>query len=140
MNEQQRQSYMKTYRKAYSASKKRINATATLQQYEQLAKAARPDESVPAVTLRLALERLREAPKVPEINTDTAKELTRLVRTMSNNLNQVAHHLNSSRQIWGPGGAGGEGTSAASIAAMQEQLACLEQDIYRLLTLSPPSR
>lgn len=121
--------YMKQYRKTYA--KKRINLTVSQQQYNLIAEAARPDESVPAATLRLALERLQEAPKIPELNLATAKEITRLVRNVANNVNQIAYNMNAARQIFGPGGHLEE--PAQTLARLLEMFAELDSAVSRQL-------
>lgn len=121
--------YMKEYRKRYA--KKRINLTASQAEFNLLAAAARPNESVPAATLRLALERLQEVPLIPAINEETAREVSRLVRTVANNVNQIAYNMNAARQIFGPGGHLEE--PAQTLARLQAQYADLERDVSRLL-------
>lgn len=129
MTAENRNEYHKQYRKTYQ--NRRIGVTATPSQYNQILSAARPDESVPSATLRLALERLQEAPKIPETNEAAAREFSRLTRNVANNVNQIAYNLNAARQMFGPG-AHLEDPSQ-TLARLQAHIAELDRTVSRFL-------
>lgn len=134
MTESKRTEYFKEYRKTYT--NKRINLTVSEEEYQVFVKAnAGKTTGLPRFVKRQALARLQEAPNVPALNESTAKELQRLLRTMANNLNQVAHQVNASRLEAGPS----YQPSEKMLAEMRDSLAAMQQQVARLLTPSQDS-
>jgi hypothetical protein len=138
MNKDQMREYLKEYlpqyRKTYA--NKRINLTVSEDEYEVFVKAnAGKATGLPRFVKRQALARLQETPNVPPLNEATAKEALRLIRTMANNLNQVAHQVNASRLEAGPG----YQPSEKMLADMRDSLAAMQQQVAGLLTPSQDS-
>lgn len=133
MSTEQAKEYFKQYRKTYT--KKRISLTVSPKEFEELQAAAKTQRrSISGHVKQLAFDRLNQVPVVPALNEATAKEVSRLVRTMANNLNQIAHHLNASRQIFGPGG---HIPPAETVFELQAKVAILEHDVRQVLGIAP---
>lgn len=101
-----RPEYMKTYKKTYLKKKRQVNVTLNTEEYASLEQVALSQEIRPSgLAKQLILDGLggnkRAVLQVPKINQETAQELTRLLRSMANNFNQVAHHMNLSAHLDG---------------------------------------
>lgn len=88
-----RADYQRDYRQAYKAQAKRVNLTLTLPEHRKIARAAQAEGlPVAAYVKRLALDAQsgrRETPAALQAQLD---ELERLIRTIANNVNQMARH------------------------------------------------
>jgi predicted DNA-binding ArsR family transcriptional regulator len=134
-NTEAQNEYLKVYRTQYT--KKRINLTVSLDEFQAFAHLAKEyGRSVPEQVKRMALDRLHQAPSVPAINEETAKELTRLVRTIANNVNQVAYQVNAAKHFMG---SSGQIPPIEIITELQARISILEHDISRHLCLSEES-
>ena len=128
--------YMKNYKQSYSKRKRQVNISFDVEEYKQLeVQAKKEDIRVSALVKSLVLEQMNGTPRavlsIPKLNESTAKELTRLMRTMANNFNQVAHHMNMSAHLDGY-------TSTinpeVAIGEMYKQLQQMEKKITAALT------
>lgn len=91
-----RSEYLKAYRQKYRDHAKRVNLTFDLPEYRSLSRAAKA-EGIPlaAMVKRLALQSLPGAQAdAPGVLTDELAELDRVIRTIANNVNQMARHSN----------------------------------------------
>lgn len=124
-----RAEYHKEYRKTYD--RKQVKVLFTPEEYAELKMAAN-GKPLAGLVRKLAFARLRDTPNIPPLNENTAKELQRLIRAMSNNLNQVAHHVNASRLEIGST----YQPSEQMLAQMRDSLALLEQQVRALIAPS----
>jgi len=97
-----RREYQKAYQKEYNAHKKRVNLVFSEAEYGSLSRQAKASgEGVATYVKRRALEAHHghmEA-MIPEELQAQLTELDRVIRTIANNMNQVAHHSNRVRQV-----------------------------------------
>ena len=91
-----RSEYQKQYRQEYKDHAKRVNLTFTLPEYRSLARAAGAcGLPVAAYVKRLTLQSHHPGgPPVPEALLEQLAELDRVIRTIANNVNQMARHSN----------------------------------------------
>ena len=95
-----RQPYMKAYRAAYKARAKVIKVALDNDLYAELAARARAERKTPTGLVReLVASGLSGDPRVPTAIADELRILERLVRSIVNNLNQLAHHANTVRKV-----------------------------------------
>ncbi len=95
-----RQRYMKDYRSAYKARAKIIKVALPNNLYAELAAKAKADRTTPTGLVReLVATGLSGDPSIPAAVADELKTLGRLVRSIANNLNQLAHHANTVRRV-----------------------------------------
>lgn len=91
-----RSEYQKQYRQEYKDHAKRVNLTFTLPEYRSLARAASASGlPVASYVKRLALQTQHNgSPEAPEALAEQLAELDRVIRTIANNVNQMARHSN----------------------------------------------
>ena len=92
--------YMKAYRSAYKARAKVIKVALDNELFAELAKRAKVEHMTPTGLVRaLVASGLSGDPRVPATIADELRMLERLVRSIANNLNQLAHHANTVRRV-----------------------------------------
>jgi len=133
---EQRPEYMKTYQTKYAKKKRQVNISLDLEDYKKLDQEAHSqDIKASALAKQYVLDGLGENKRavlqVPKINQETAQELTRLMRTMANNFNQVAYHMNLSSHL---DGYDSTINPEVAIGSMYQQLQDMEQKIKTTLT------
>jgi len=90
-----REHYQRDYRQQYKDHAKRVNLTFSLPEYRGIARAAKDAGSpVAAYVKRLALEAHDGRNSAPDELAEQLAELERVVRTIANNVNQMARHSN----------------------------------------------
>lgn len=92
-----RKTYQKDYRQQYKAQAKRVNLTFALSEYGSVDRAARKSgEPVSAYVKRMALAAHHDtvAATIPDEVLEELADLSRVVRTIANNVNQMARHSN----------------------------------------------
>ena len=90
-----REHYQRDYRQQYKDHAKRVNLTFSLPEYRGIARAAKDAGSpVAAYVKRLALEAHDGRNSAPDELAEQLVELERVVRTIANNVNQMARHSN----------------------------------------------
>lgn len=90
-----RSSYQRTYQKDYQARTKRVNLLLSASEFRELERGAgRKGEALATYAKRCALEAHRGKAEayLPEPILERLTELDRVMRTMANNLNQMARH------------------------------------------------
>lgn len=91
-----RSEYLRAYRQKYRDHAKRVNLTFDLSEHRLLSRAAKA-EGIPLAALvkRLALQSLPGAQaEAPGLLAEELAELDRVIRTIANNVNQMARHSN----------------------------------------------
>ena len=91
-----RREYLRAYRQKYRDRAKRVNLTFELSEHRLLSRAAKA-ERIPLAALvkRLALQALPGAgAEAPAALAEELAELDRVIRTIANNVNQMARHSN----------------------------------------------
>ena len=95
-----RQRYMKDYRVAYKARAKIIKVALSNDLHAVLSARAKAEGLTPTTLVReLVASGLSGDPRVPAAVTGELRNLERLVRSIANNLNQLAHHANAVRRV-----------------------------------------
>ncbi|MGB1265727.1 MAG: plasmid mobilization protein [Nereida ignava] len=97
-----RSDYQKDYRQKYKAQAKRVNLTLTLSEHTSVARAAKASsEPVSAYLKRVALDGHTQSvtAAVPEDVLEELADLSRVIRTVANNVNQMARHSNRIGQV-----------------------------------------
>lgn len=90
-----REQYQRDYRQQYKDHAKRVNLTFSLAEYRGIARAAKDAGSpVAAYVKRLALEAHDGRSSAPEEIAEQLADLERVIRTIANNVNQMARHSN----------------------------------------------
>jgi predicted DNA-binding ArsR family transcriptional regulator len=88
-----REQYQRDYRQQYKDHAKRVNLTFSLPEYRQIARAAKNAGSpVAAYVKRLALEAHDGRQTAPDELSEQLADLERVIRTIANNVNQMARH------------------------------------------------
>jgi hypothetical protein len=88
-----RADYQKDYRQSYKAHAKRVNLTFALPEHRALARSAKAQGMpVAAYVKRLALDAQAGRQDAPAELQAQLDELDRLIRTIANNVNQMARH------------------------------------------------
>ena len=88
-----REEYQRDYRQQYKDHAKRVNLTLSLPEYRQIARAAKNAGSpVASYIKRLALEAHDGRQSAPDELTVQLADLERVIRTIANNVNQMARH------------------------------------------------
>lgn len=98
----QRTDYQKQYRQSYKDQAKRVNLTLSLSEHRSLQRAAKASgEPLSAYVKRRALEahEVQEQAVIPEELLEQLADLDRVIRTIANNVNQMARHSNRVRQV-----------------------------------------
>lgn len=90
-----REQYQRDYRQQYRDHAKRVNLTFSLAEYRGVARSAR-DAGLPvaAYVKRLALAAHEGHSALPEELAEQLADLERVIRTIANNVNQMARHSN----------------------------------------------
>jgi hypothetical protein len=95
-----RQRYMKDYRTAYKARAKIVKVALSNDLHAILAARAKSEGLTPTTLVReLVASGLAGDPRVPAAVAHELRTLERLVRSIANNLNQLAHHANAVRRV-----------------------------------------
>ncbi|MGB1265719.1 MAG: plasmid mobilization protein [Nereida ignava] len=97
-----RSEYQKDYRQKYKAQAKRVNLTLTLSEYSSVARGAKASgQPVSAYLKRVALDGHTQnvTAAVPEDVLEELADLSRVIRTVANNVNQMARHSNRIGQV-----------------------------------------
>lgn len=90
-----REQYQRDYRQQYKDHAKRVNLTFSLAEYRSIARSASTAGSpVVAYVKRLALEAHEGRNVLPEELAEQLADLERVIRTIANNVNQMARHSN----------------------------------------------
>ena len=90
-----REQYQRDYRQQYRDHAKRVNLTFSLAEYRSIARSAKDAGSpVAAYVKRLALEAHEGRSAAPEEIAEQLADLERVIRTIANNVNQMARHSN----------------------------------------------
>lgn len=97
-----RSKYQKDYRQKYKAQAKRVNLTFGLSEFHSIGRAAQSSgEPVSAYVKRMALAAhgSHTTASVPEEVLEELADLSRVIRTIANNVNQMARHSNRIGQV-----------------------------------------
>ena len=95
-----RNAYQKNYRQEYKDHAKRVNLTFTLPEFRSISKSAKTSGlPVTAFVKRLAMQSFHENREAPEEIADQLADLERVIRTIANNVNQMARHSNRIGQV-----------------------------------------
>lgn len=87
--------YFKNYREEYKKKVKYVNVAVPVSMYSELEKLSELEQVKPSVLLRnMALAYMQQKTFVPKKIESELKEFTFLMRTVANNINQIAHHSN----------------------------------------------
>ncbi len=90
-----RSDYQRDYRQQYKDQAKRVNLTFSLSEHRSLARGAKQSGlPVAAYVKRLALAAHDGRAETPEDIAEQLAELERVIRTIANNVNQMARHSN----------------------------------------------
>ncbi|WP_340263535.1 plasmid mobilization protein [Sulfitobacter pontiacus] len=90
-----REQYQRDYRQQYRDHAKRVNLTFSLAEYRGIARSAKDAGSpVAAYVKRLALQAHEGRSVAPEEIAKQLADLERVIRTIANNVNQMARHSN----------------------------------------------
>ena len=90
-----REQYQRDYRQQYKAHAKRVNLTFSLAEHRGLSRAAKASGlPVAAYVKRLALEAHDGRVETPDELAEQLADLERVIRTIANNVNQMARHSN----------------------------------------------
>lgn len=128
-----RTEYLRQYRQNYKAHARRVNLTFDLSEYRLIARAAKA-EGIPlaAFLKRLALQSLDGAQAdAPGALADQLADLDRVIRTIANNVNQMARHSHRIAHVLD------EQEVFLHIAALQAEL---ERAIVRACTTTPTQK
>lgn len=91
---------MKDYRIAYKSRAKIIKVALSNDLHAVLSQRAEAEGLTPTSLVReLVASGLSGDPRVPAVVAGELKNLERLVRSIANNLNQLAHHANTVRRV-----------------------------------------
>lgn len=126
-----RSEYQKQYRQEYKAHAKRVNLTFSLPEYRPIARAAKARGlAVSSYVKRLALQTHHyDRLEAPEALAEQLAELDRIIRTIANNVNQMARHSNRIAHVLD------EQEVFLHIHALQREL---QATIARAATSKPP--
>ena len=99
-----RKKYLKAYKLDYRNRVKSVTISVPIADYNRLAKAAHKEGYKPTTLLyELAFSQFDKTIYVPIEIRDGLKELRFLLHNVANNINQLAHHANTVRQVMNPG-------------------------------------
>lgn len=92
-----RSEYQKAYRQTYAAQAKRVGLTFGLAEYRDLERAAkRSGMPVASYVKACTMQAHEDRPvEVPDAVSEELAELSRVIRTIANNVNQIARHSNT---------------------------------------------
>ncbi len=97
-----RDAYQKQYRQSYKDQARRVNLTLSLAEHRSVARAAKSaGEPLSAYMKRRAMQAHHDQldAKLPEELLEQLADLDRVIRTIANNVNQMARHSNRIRQV-----------------------------------------
>ncbi|MEP2942694.1 MAG: plasmid mobilization relaxosome protein MobC [Hyphomicrobiales bacterium] len=97
-----RRDYQRDYQKEYQSRTKRVNLVLSASEHRSVKKAAQSSgEAVATYVKRRALESHQQQldAAVPEELLEQLADLDRVVRSIANNVNQMARHSNRVRQV-----------------------------------------
>lgn len=95
-----RKLYNKHYKAEYQERTHRVSITLSTSEYEEIAKRANAEGVKPTTLIKnMALAYHQQAPIIPEMIRDELQELRFLLRNVTNNINQIAHHSNTIRRL-----------------------------------------
>ena len=95
-----RRTYQRQYRQDYKGQAKRVNLTLSLAEYRVFSQAARKDNKKLASFIKdLAVSELESQAHIPSELQDELKTLRFAILNIANNVNQIAHHSNTVRQL-----------------------------------------
>jgi len=95
-----RNEYQKNYRQEYKDHAKRVNLTFTLPEFRLISKSAKTSGlPVTAFVKRLAMQSFHQNREAPEEIAEQLADLERVIRTIANNVNQMARHSNRIGQV-----------------------------------------
>jgi ABC-type transporter Mla subunit MlaD len=90
-----REQYQRDYRQQYKEHAKRVNLTFSLAEFRGISRSAKAAGSpLAAYVKRLALEAHDNRSSAPEELAEQLADLERVIRTIANNVNQMARHSN----------------------------------------------
>lgn len=95
-----RSEYLKQYRKENKGRTKRVSLTFSNSEYSAFEKAAQTSGEKPAPFIKaMAEQSLHKTIKLPDTIDDDLAAISKLVRSVANNMNQIAHHSNRVREV-----------------------------------------
>ena len=97
-----RSEYQKQYRKEYKVQAKRVNLTFSNAEHRTLSRSAKSqDKKLSAYVRDLALDahQKKAEASLPEDVLERLADLDRVFRTIANNMNQIAWHSHTIRQV-----------------------------------------
>jgi Bacterial mobilisation protein (MobC) len=97
-----RTTYQREYRQKYKAQAKRVNLTFDVAEHRSLSRAAKSSgEPMAAYVKRMAMAAHHDHAdaSVPEDVLEELSDLSRVIRTIANNVNQMARHSNRIGQV-----------------------------------------
>ena len=95
-----RSQYQKAYRKEYRSRAKRVNLTFGLSEHAALEQGAKASNMpIAAYVKACALQAHEGRIDPPEMMLDELADLSRVVRTIANNVNQMARHSNTVARV-----------------------------------------
>jgi len=95
-----RNEYQKNYRQEYKDHAKRVNLTFTLPEFRSISKSAKTSGlPVTAFVKHLAMQSFHQNREAPEEIAEQLADLERVIRTIANNVNQMARHSNRIGQV-----------------------------------------
>lgn len=96
----ERKEYQRAYKEKYRQSHKGVHVTLTLDEYQQIMQLAEQHNlKIPSMLKQLAFTQLGGQQPVPSALLDLIQEHNRLVRSIANNLNQLAHSANIFQEV-----------------------------------------
>lgn len=88
--------YMKKYKEEYKQKAKHVSVVVPLPMYEQIEKLAEIENTKVSTLIRnMAFAYMHQKTFVPKKIENELRELSLLVRSVANNVNQIAHHSNT---------------------------------------------
>ncbi len=97
---EKRKNYQKNYKEKYNKTHHSVNVTLSLKEYKSLQKFAEQENSKPTTVLKeLAFAQMNKQTVYPSELLTLLQEHNRLVRSIANNLNQIAHHANIFHEV-----------------------------------------
>ena len=92
--------YIKKYREDYDKRVKYINVAVPVSMYEELEKLSEIEKvKISPLIRNMALAYMQQKTFVPKKIENELKEFTLLVRSVANNINQIAHHSNTVKHL-----------------------------------------
>lgn len=99
-NTDNRKSYQKAYKQKYKKGHKSVNVTLTLAEYKRLNQLAKQQQTKPTTLLKeLSFAQMDKQAVYPTELIELLQEHNRLVRSIANNLNQMARSANIFNEV-----------------------------------------